>query len=157
MLSIYLLMSFDAQNFWDFCWDWVYDTWVLLVLYVVAMFAWFLFMPFVVIFVSLSFLCLMERRKSRKFIFIENGKWHLRFGVVVTCFLWLFFLDWWLGSLMILVWVVIWVSFVFDLYLWSGSMFVFDLCFFFFSFFRLCCCDLGLCWSLLVIWVCVCV
>ena len=44
-------------------------------------------------------------------------------------------MDWWLGLLMILAWVVIWVSFVFDLYLWSGSMFVFGLYFFsFFSF-----------------------
>ena len=175
-------MSFDAQNFWDFCWDWVYDIWVVPVLYVVAMFAWFLLMPFVVIFVSLSFLCLMERGKSRKFIFIENGKWHLRFGAVVTCFL-----DRWLGPLMILVWVVIWVSFVFDLYLWSGSVFVFDL-FFFFSFvllwfgfvfdlywwfasvfvfnlffflflsFFVCVVVIWVCgWSLFVIWVCVCV
>ena len=54
--------------------------------------------------------------------------------------------DQWLGPLMILVWVVIWVSFVFDLYLWFGSMFVFDLCFFFlFFWFCLCCCDMGLC------------
>ena len=158
MLSFYLLMSFDAQNFWDFCWDWVYDIWVVPVLYVVTMFAWFLFMPFVVIFASLSFLCLMERWKSRKFIFIENWKWHLRFVVVVTCFLWLVF---WIGG-----WVYWWFWFE----LWSR--------------FRLCLisiCDLGLClclisvsffsffffvcvaviwvcvWSLLVIWVCVCV
>ena len=41
-------------------------------------------------------------------------------------------MDRWLGPLMILAWVVIWVSFVFDLYLWSGSVFVFGLCFFFF-------------------------
>ena len=91
----------------------------------------------------------------------ENGKWHLRFGGSSNLFFVACFLDQWLGLLMILVWVVIWVSFVFDLYLWSRSVFVFvfDLCFFFFFFFRLCCCDLGfVCvWSLLVIWVCVCV
>ena len=100
----------------------------------------------------------------------------------VTCFL-----DRWLGPLMILVWVVIWVSFVFDLYLWSGSVFVFDL-FFFFSFvllwsgfvfdlywwfgsvfvfnlffffflsFFVCVVVIWVCvWSLFVIWVCVCV
>ena len=56
-------------------------------------------------------------------------------------------MDRWLGPLMILVWVMIWVSFVFNLYLWSGSVFVFGLCFF--SFFRLCCCDLGLSFWLL--------
>ena len=60
-------------------------------------------------------------------------------------------MDQWLSLLMILAWVVIWVSFVFDLYLWSGSVFVFGLCFFFFSFlfFCLCCCDLGLSFWLL--------
>ena len=57
-------------------------------------------------------------------------------------------MDWWLGPLMILAWVMIWVSFVFDLYLWSGSVFVFGLYFFSF-FFRLCCCDLGLSFWLL--------
>ena len=89
----------------------------------------------------------------------ENGKWHLRFGGSSNLFFVACFLDRWLGPLMILVWVVIWVSFVFDLYLWSRSVFVFDLCFFFFFFFNLCCCDMGfVCvWSLLVIWVCVCV
>ena len=56
-------------------------------------------------------------------------------------------MDRWLGLLMILAWVVIWVSFVFNLYLWSGSVFVFGLCFF--SFFCLCCCDLGLSFWLL--------
>ena len=119
--------------------------WVVPVLYVVAMFAWFLFIPFVVIFVSLSFLCLMERGKSRKFIFIENGKWHLRFGAVVTCFLWLVF------------WIDGWVCWWFWFGLWSGfylcliSICDLGLClclnsfsFFSFSFFCLCCCDLGL-------------
>ena len=51
-------------------------------------------------------------------------------------------MDRWLSPLMILAWVMIWVSFVFNLYLWSGSVFVFGL--YFFSFFHLCCCDLGL-------------
>ena len=44
-------------------------------------------------------------------------------------------MDRWLGPLMILAWVMIWVSFVFNLYLWSGSVFVFGLCFFSFFFF----------------------
>ena len=64
----------------------------------------------------------------------ENGKWHLRFGGSSNLFFVACFLDWWLGSLMILVWVVIWVLFVFDLYLWSGFVFVFGLCFFFIFF-----------------------
>ena len=79
-------------------------------------------------------------------------------------------MDRWLGSLMILAWVMIWVSFVFNLYLWSGFVFVFGPCFF--SFFCLCCCDLGLSFWLLdlcsrllgliweeheELWVCVCV
>ena len=69
--------------------------------------------------------------------------------------------------------VLLWSRSVFDLYLWSGFMFVFDLCFFLSlfsfvllwygcvcvwslflssSFFHLCCCDLGLSYWL---WVCV--
>ena len=58
-------------------------------------------------------------------------------------------MDRWLGLLMILAWVVIWVSFVFDylglcLCLVSVS---------FLFFFRLCCCDLGLSfWLLGLIW-----
>ena len=120
---------------------------------------------------------------------INLKKWEMTFKIrcggnlfFVTCFL-----DRWLGPLMILVWVVIWVSFVFDLYLWSGSVFVFDL-FFFFSFvllwsgfvfdlywwfgsvfvfnlffffflsFFVCVVVIWVCvWSLFVIWVCVCV
>ena len=58
-------------------------------------------------------------------------------------------MDRWLGLLMILAWVVIWVSFVFDyldlcLCLVSVSFFSFS-----FFFFRFCCCDLGLSFWLL--------
>ena len=41
-------------------------------LYVVAMFAWFLFLPFVVIFASLSFLCLMEGGKVENLLKMGN-------------------------------------------------------------------------------------
>ena len=71
-------------------------------------------------------------------VIMENGKSYLRFGGSGNLFFVACFLDRWLGLLMILVWVVIWVSFVFDLYLWSG--------------FRLCLisiCDLGLCLCLI--------
>ena len=74
--------------------------------------------------------------------------WSLFVIWVYVCVLSLFLFFFFFFFLFFLVlFVLLWYGSVFDLYLWSGFMFVFDLSFFFFFFW--CCCDLGLSYWLL--------